>query len=205
MASPAIAGTTLLGNYLTTHQIAKLLGFSERTVANWIDRGHLLAFRTPGGHRRVDPGELRNFLRGRGMPIPRELADDFRVLIVEDDPLVARTLKGYLDSSGAGYQVTTVRDGVSALIHIGSTKPHLVILDILMPGMDGLEVCRKIRSNALLKDVRVLFLTGYSGVDPDAVRADTGACGVVLKPVRGDEFCGLVDQALGLGIPGSPA
>jgi excisionase family DNA binding protein len=186
-----------LGNFLTTHQIARLLGFSERTVANWIDRGHLVAFRTPGGHRRVEPSELRSFLRNRQMPVPRELADDLRILLVEDDPLVARTLKGHLESASSGYQVTTMRDGVSALIHIGSSKPHLVILDILMPGMDGLEVCRRIRNTPLLKDVRVIFVTGYTGVDPEAVKADTGAFAVLLKPINSEAFRACVDQALG--------
>ena len=82
-----------MARFLTTHQIAGLLGVSERTVANWIDRGHLDAFRTPGGHRRVSPGGLREFLYKRNIPVPEEVSEDMRILIVEDDPLVAQTLR----------------------------------------------------------------------------------------------------------------
>ncbi len=185
-----------MARYLTTHKIAGLIGVSERTVANWIDRGHLDAFRTPGGHRRVAPEGLRQFLVQRGIPIPDELDDGIRVLVVEDDPDVARVLKMHLTSEGANYVVTTIGDGVTALIHIGDRKPNVVILDILMPGMDGLEVCRKVRANADLKDVQVVFVTGRTDLDPASVKRDTGALDLLQKPVRGPELRAAVQRAV---------
>ncbi len=185
-----------MARFLTTHQIAKMLGVSERTVANWIDRSHLDAFRTPGGHRRVSPASLKEFLRKRKMPIPDELAEDVRILIVEDDPLVAQTLHGYLESDNPKYDVAAINDGVSALIDIGNRKPHVVLLDILMPGMDGLEVCRKIRDNPSLADVKVIFVTGYAEVDPETIVRDTGASDVLRKPVRGPALREAVERAL---------
>ena len=187
-----------MAKYLTTHQIAGLLGVSERTVANWIDRGHLEAFRTPGGHRRVSPPDLRTFLRTRRMPIPEEIAETIRVLIVEDDLPVAETLKGFLKKSEGDYEIETIGDGVSALIRIGNWKPHIVLLDILMPGMDGLEVCRKIRSMSDLGNVQVLFVTGYTEIDADSVKRDTGAIDVLFKPVDGDGLRKTVAQAVAL-------
>jgi len=185
-----------VGKFLTTHQIAGLLGVSERTVANWIDRGHLDAFRTPGGHRRVSPAALRKFLAHRNIPVPDELAEDIRILIVEDNPMVAETLRGYLDESDAPYDVTTIDNGYDALLHIGHKKPRVVLLDILMPGMDGLVVCRKIRENKELQDVSVVFVTGYTDIEPDKVKRDTGAVHILLKPVRGDVLRGVVDKAI---------
>jgi excisionase family DNA binding protein len=182
--------------FLTTHQIANLIGVSERTVANWIDRGHLEAFRTPGGHRRVSPQGLRQFLNQRGIPVPEELCDDIRILIVEDDPMVAQTLKGHLTANDSGYEVTTIGDGVSALIHIGDRKPHIVLLDIVMPGMDGLAVCRKISENPELRDVQVIFITGRTDLDVETIKRDTGARDVLLKPVRGAELRETVERAL---------
>ncbi len=185
-----------MAKFLTTHQIAGLLGVSERTVANWIDRGHLDAFRTPGGHRRVAPKSLLHFLHSRDIPVPEELAEEVQVLIVEDDAMVADTLKGYLAEGDGSYTVTTIGDGVSALIHIGNRKPKVVLLDILMPGMDGLEVCRKIRDNEALKDVQVIFVTGYTDIEPEAVKRDTGALDVLFKPVRGDVLREVVAKAV---------
>ncbi|MAG58610.1 MAG: hypothetical protein CMJ83_20160 [Planctomycetes bacterium] len=185
-----------MARFLTTHQIAGLLGVSERTVANWIDRGHLDAFRTPGGHRRVSPNSLRKFLHEKSIPVPEELSEDVRILIVEDDPLVAQTLKGYLLGDNPNYDVIAIQDGVSALIHIGNRKPHVVLLDILMPGMDGLEVCRKIRDNPALRDVQVIFVTGYADLDPDTIKRDTGAAEVLRKPVKGAGLREAVERAL---------
>lgn len=185
-----------MARFLTTHQIAGFLGVSERTVANWIDRGHLDAFRTPGGHRRVSPKDLRDFLHRKSIPVPEELSEEVRILIVEDDPLVAQTLKGYLLGENPGYNVTTIQDGVSALIHIGNRRPHVVLLDILMPGMDGLEVCRKIRGNSALQEVQVVFVTGYADLDPGTIKRDTGAADVLRKPVKGSELRDAVSRAL---------
>jgi excisionase family DNA binding protein len=189
--------------FLTTNQIAALVGVSERTVANWIDRGHIDAHRTPGRHRRVSPDELVSFLNQRGMPVPKELQTNIRVLIVEDDVMVARTLQRQLNPEESGYEVTCMEDGLSALIHIGHNKPHVVLLDILMPGMDGLEVCRKIRANPELADVQVIFVTGYSDIDPESIKRDTGAVDVLLKPVKAEELNAAVVKALSARAPHS--
>lgn len=189
--------------FLTTNQIAGMIGVSERTVANWIDRRHIDAHRTPGGHRRVSPDDLVQFLQGRGMPVPRQLQTEIRVLIVEDDAQVARALQGYLAPDITGYSVTWMEDGLSALMQIGHSKPHVVLLDILMPGMDGLEVCRKIRANPDLADVQVIFVTGYTDIDADTIRRDTGAVDVLLKPVSGAELNEAVAKALSTRAPAS--
>jgi len=189
--------------FLTTNQIAALVGVSERTVANWIDRGHIDAHRTPGRHRRVSPDELVSFLNQRGMPVPKELQTNIRVLIVEDDVMVARTLQRQLNPEESGYEVTCMEDGLSALIHIGHNKPHVVLLDILMPGMDGLEVCRKIRANPELADVQVIFVTGYSDIDPESIKRDTGAVDVLLKPMKAEELNAAVVKALSARAPHS--
>lgn len=173
---------------LTTNEIGRLVGVSERTVANWIDRGYLNAFRTPGGHRRVDPRHLAEFLGKRGMPVPDALIDKVSILIVEDDVQVADTLRNWLSEPEDRYDLKVVHSGVEALLHIGGKKPRLVLLDVLMPGMDGIEVCRKIKADANLADVEVLFVTARHDLDPDELRRETGAAGVIQKPVKKDAF-----------------
>lgn len=187
--------------FLTTNQIAALLGVSERTVANWIDKGHIDAHRTPGRHRRVSPDELVSFLNQRGMPVPKELQSTIRILIVEDDVQIARILQRQLNPEVSGYEVTCMEDGLSALMHIGHSKPHVVLLDILMPGMDGLEVCRKIRSNPDLADVQVIFVTGYDDIVPEVIRRDTGAVDVLKKPIKAEELNEAVEKALSARAP----
>ena len=82
-------------------------------MANWIDRGYLPAFRTPGGHRRVDPKVLTGFLVERGIPVPESLDTRPLVLIVEDDVQVAETLRSYLEQPEGRFNVHVIHDGVS--------------------------------------------------------------------------------------------
>ena len=77
------------------------------------------------------------------------------------DVPVAATLESYLGKAPQSYEVATIGDGVSALIQIGNWKPHVVLLDIIMPGMDGLEVCRKIKSNEDTKETKIIVLSAY--------------------------------------------
>lgn len=181
---------------MTTNEIGRLVGVSERTVANWIDRGYLPAFRTPGGHRRVDPKVLTGFLVERGIPVPESLDTRPLVLIVEDDVQVAETLKSYLEQPEGRFNVHVIHDGVSALIHIGHKKPQLVLLDVVMPGMDGLEVCRKIRGNPELNDTKVMFVTARHDLNFSEVLKETGAAGLLAKPVRRQELVDAVNTAL---------
>jgi excisionase family DNA binding protein len=183
---------------LTTNAIGKLVGVSERTVANWIDRGYLTAFRTPGGHRRVEKKILAEFLQKRGLPIPTSLEDRVSILIVEDDVEVGSTLKSWLEQPGDTYQVKVVHDGVTALLDIGARKPNLVLLDVVMPGMDGIEVCRKIKADATLSDVHVVFVTARRDLDAAALTRDTGASELKLKPLWKTDLRETVARVLGL-------
>lgn len=185
-----------MARFLTTRKIAEMVGVSERTVANWIDRNQLSAHRTPGGHRRVSPEDLVGFLRSRQMPIPDDFADAPRILIVEDEPDVARTLESALRHADPRYEVTVIGNGISALLHIGSEKPDLVLLDVMIPGMDGFEVCRKLRASPVCREVSVLFVTAYSDLDPETVMERTGAAGLLRKPVRGLEVAAEVGRLL---------
>jgi len=181
---------------MTTNEIGRLVGVSERTVANWIDRGYLPAFRTPGGHRRVDPKVLTGFLVERGIPVPESLDTRPLVLIVEDDVQVAETLRSYLEQPEGRFNVHVIHDGVAALIHIGNKKPQLVLLDVVMPGMDGLEVAKKIRSNPELAETKVLFVTARHDLDSAEIMRETGACGFLAKPVRRADLVEAVNTAL---------
>lgn len=190
----------MLQRLLTTNEIGKLVGVSERTVANWIDRGYLNAFRTPGGHRRVERKILTDFLTKRGLPVPSHLEERVSVLIVEDDPQVGNTLKSWLEQPGDSFQVKLVHDGVSALLDIGARKPRLVLLDVMMPGMDGLEVCRKVKADPTLSDVEVIFVTARRDLDAESLVRDSGAAAVKFKPVRKSDLRDTVSRVLGMQL-----
>jgi len=131
----------------TTHDLSRLLHVNPRSVINWIEQERLQSFRTPGGHRRVRHDDLMAFLRKHNIPMPAALAGgSFSVLIVESEEEVSRSIQESLALQN-GYKVSTARDGISALLAVGRERPDLMIIDIMISGVDGLEVCRQIKSD----------------------------------------------------------
>jgi DNA-binding response OmpR family regulator len=108
------------------------------------------------------------------------------ILVVDDDEIVARTIERTLRA--AGFRVLVARTGVEALRAARRHPPDLMVLDVLMPGMDGFEVCREIRQDPLLKDLPVLFLTA-KGKEEDRVEGlRAGADDYLSKPFNLDEL-----------------
>jgi excisionase family DNA binding protein len=164
----------------TTHEVSRLLQVNPRSVINWIEQSLLPSYRTPGGHRRIRRDDLLAFLRKHQIPTPASLVDGtFSILIVDDEDEIASMLKAYFQRQ-VGYEVTTVSDGISALIEVGRIKPDLLILDIMIPGVDGIEVCRRIKANSANKT----GIIAISGVDTNESRIlQAGADAFMMKPV----------------------
>jgi DNA-binding response OmpR family regulator len=108
------------------------------------------------------------------------------ILVIEDDSLVARTIERCL--RGNEYHVQVVNTGVAGLKAARNKIPDLVILDVMMPGMDGYTVCKEMREDALLKDVPVMFLTAKNKVEDKIVGLSVGADDYLAKPFNVDEL-----------------
>lgn len=106
------------------------------------------------------------------------------VLLVEDDP--ALLLMTCYNLEQRGYRVETAEDGEAALLALETSRPDAVVLDWMLPGLSGLDVCRRIRANPALRDVPILLLTARSA-EQDAIRGlDTGADDYLMKPCSVD-------------------
>src|SRR5205823_8196941 len=141
----------------TTHEVSRLLHVNPRSVINWIEQSLLSSYRTPGGHRRIRRDDLLAFLRKHQIPTPSSLVDGkFRILIVHDQEEVVTLLKSHLQRQGS-YDVLSASDGISAMIEVGRVKPDLLILDIMIPGVDGIEVCRRIKGDSANKTAIIVI------------------------------------------------
>ncbi|OGR61233.1 MAG: hypothetical protein A2X36_13135 [Elusimicrobia bacterium GWA2_69_24] len=144
----------------TTFEAAKLCGAFHTTVINWVNKGKLKARCTPGGHRRIHLSDLRAFMEQFEMPIPADLMQRAkRILVVEDDPPVQRMLLRTLTSL-PGVSVRACVGGLEALMAIGKEAPDLMILDIRIPQVNGLEVCRVLKSSEQTKPIKIVAVTG---------------------------------------------
>src|SRR5438128_6224042 len=127
-------------------------------------------------------------------------ADKSRVLVVDDEPQITRVLRTVL--TGQGYQVRTAGEGESALSDFTEWRPELVITDLFMPHMDGVELCRRIRA---ISNVPIIVLS-VKGEERTKVEAlDSGADDYVTKPFGIDELMARVRAALRRSGTGAPA
>lgn len=144
----------------TTHDIAKICDVYPSSVVHWINDGKLKSYQTVGGHHRVSKDNLLAFLRQLNIPIPAELIARGRVLIVDDDAEIARVIERAFSRFCDELETEVCHDGIEALIRIGQAPPDLVILDVVMPKMDGVQVCRVLKSSAKTREIKIIAITG---------------------------------------------
>ncbi len=184
----------------TTHDISRLLQVDPSTVSKWIDRGILLAFRTPGGHRRVRAADLRTFLIAHQMPVPEELGSAvIKLIVVDDEKSVLEGLKRAFKPYAAQVELVTTSSGVEALLMVSEQRPHGLLIDLNMPDLDGLEVCRRIRARKQLEGVRLITMTGRH--TPEVVDASlkAGAVACLAKPIDVQQVLDVFKIPLALG------
>jgi excisionase family DNA binding protein len=146
----------------TTHDIARYCDVYPSSVVRWINDGKLKSYETPGGHQRVGREDLIAFMKEFRIPIPPEVqSTQKRILIVDDDVEMAKVLARVFNRRPDEFHVDVCHSGVEALIRIGQELPDLVILDIVMPKMDGLQVCRVLKSQPKTRGLKIVVISGH--------------------------------------------
>lgn len=182
--------------FYTTFEISQICGVNPTTVQNWVKGKKLRAFQTPGGHRRVRRDDLVSFMKEFGMPLPPDLSQDVSlVMIVDDEKDILEMLEALMKSGDEAISVIKAANGVDALLMIGETKPNLLILDIMMPGMNGYEVCRKLKANPNAHTMKIVAISGDH--DP-AVRERILSAGADLFFTKPLEVVGFREQCFQL-------
>ena len=143
----------------TTHDIARFCDVYPSSVMHWINGGKLRTHRTAGGHHRVTREDLVEFLLTLNIRLPDELVSRKRILVVDDDAELAKILARAF-SRFADYDVETCGDGINALIRIGRQPPDLVVLDIVIPKMDGIQVCRVLKGQPQTRGIKIVAVSG---------------------------------------------
>jgi len=186
-----------MGKKLTTWQVSRMLGVSDQSVSNWVDSGQLPAGKTPGGHRRVELDDLVDFLKRQNFRIPQELLPAVpTILIVDDEPEVTRRLSAILAAKRPECRILTAHDGFVAGLMVMAEHPDLMILDLHMPGIDGVEVCRRIKADERTRGVAVLAMTAYPSEEAQQAMLDAGAQAFMHKPLDSADICRRVEDIL---------
>lgn len=182
----------------TTGEIAALSHVTINAVKKWINAGKLNAFRTPGGHYRISRSDFREFIEKYRMQIKEEVFPERkRILITDDEPSIIEFVQSSLAARKGGnyYEIETAGDGYDALIKVGSFMPDLLILDVRMPRLDGLEVCRRLRADETTRGIKILAITAF-GNEEIQKTIEAGADHCLPKPLSVAEVNRWVDKLL---------
>jgi two-component system, OmpR family, response regulator len=198
--------------WFTTTEAAKLCGLSHMTVIRRFDNGDIKGFRVPGSRfRRIPRENLLEFAVRHGIPLAETLgggassedkgpagAPGRRVLIVEDDRRMAELLEKIMTTDG--WEVRVARNGFDAGFFAGSFLPDLILLDILLPGLDGREACKLLRSDPRLAGTKVLAVTALRDERSVSEILAAGADGHMGKPFAINELRDKVAALTGVAI-----
>jgi excisionase family DNA binding protein len=165
--------------WLTLGQAAKYLGVAQSTMRKWSDLGRVSAFYTPGGHRRYRRADLDQFLDRSG-PTPAPASGEGPlVLIVDDDAKLREFVRVNLEAEG--YEVREAGSADEALDALGERSPDLILLDVMMPQVDGWETLRRIQEHTGVGAIPVIMFSGQ--VDSGESEAESrGAQAFIGKP-----------------------
>lgn len=170
-------------DYYTPNEVAQLFMVSPVTVRQWAQKGLLSAALTAGGHRRFLRQELIRFAQDRGLTLNWPGDGKTKILIVEDDTQVAGFLLEYLSGRPGVDGVDVATSGFDAGRKVQNFAPDIVLLDLMMPGVDGFAVCRNLKNDPATRSIRVVAMTGYPTAENIERIMDAGAEVCLQKPI----------------------
>lgn len=179
----------------TTGEAAKICKVSQQTIIRCFDNGSLKGFRVPGSRfRRIPRDQLYAFMKDNGIPTDALESGKRKVLIVDDDEELMELLSDVFARDGR-FDIRTANNGFEAGMSVKEFRPDLVVLDVMLPDINGKEVCQRIRSDDSLEAVKIICISGMVEQDKVAELKAAGANDFMHKPFNVDR---LLDRACDL-------
>jgi excisionase family DNA binding protein len=166
----------------TTGEAAEICKLSQQTIIRCFDSGQLNGFRVPGSKfRRIPRALLLQFMKENNIPLDGFGGDKIRILVVDDDPEIVELFLDALQSDGR-FEVATAQTGYDAGVLTQQFSPDIVVLDYMLPDINGNVVCKTVRDNPELSHIKILIISGV--VNPAEVDKlmDAGADDFIKKP-----------------------
>ena len=181
----------------TTGEAAKICKVSQQTIIRCFDNGQLKGFRVPGSRfRRIPREALYKFMKDNGIPTDALESGKRKVLLVDDDPDLVDLINKALEDDGR-FEVRIAGNGFDAGMMVKEYRPDLIVLDVMLPDINGKEVCQRVRADPTLEDVRILCISGMIEEDKIQELKLSGADDFLHKPfdieVLIDRMCGQLD------------
>ena len=181
----------------TTGEAAKICNVSQQTIIRCFDSGQLKGFRVPGSRfRRIPRDILYRFMKDNGIPTDALESGKRKALLVDDDVDLVEMIRDVLDADGR-FEVRVANNGFDAGMMVKEYHPDIIVLDVMLPDINGKEVCQRVRSDSSLDDVRIICISGMVEQDKIADLKAAGADEFLQKPFETDHLidrmCRLLD------------
>ena len=171
----------------TTGEAAKICKVSQQTIIRCFDNGSLKGFRVPGSRfRRIPREHLFSFMKDNGIPTDALESSKRRVLIVDDDQGLVDLLVDVFDKDGR-FEIRSANNGFDAGMLVKEFRPDLVVLDVMLPDINGKEVCQRVRSDPTLESVKIICISGMVERNKVQELRDAGADDFLQKPFTVDQ------------------
>ncbi|HND51729.1 MAG TPA: response regulator [Pirellulaceae bacterium] len=172
----------------TTGEAAKICKVSQQTIIRCFDNGTLKGFRVPGSRfRRIPRDQLFAFMRDNGIPTDALESSKRKLLIVDDDEELVDLLRDAFERDGR-FEIKVANNGFEAGMLVKEFRPDLVVLDVMLPDINGKEVCQRVRSDATLDTVKIICISGMVEQDKVAELRAAGANDFMQKPFTVDRL-----------------
>ncbi len=180
---------------LTTGEAAKICKVSQQTIIRCFDNGTLKGFRVPGSRfRRIPRDQLFSFMKDNGIPTDALESGKRKILVVDDDEELVELLVDVFERDGR-FEVRQANNGFDAGMLVKDFRPDLVVLDVMLPDINGKEVCQRVRSDENLDSVKIICISGMVEQNKVSELRAAGANDFMQKPFAVDR---LLDRACDL-------
>ncbi len=180
----------------TTGEAAKICKVSQQTIIRCFDSGQLKGFRVPGSRfRRIPREQLFTFMRDNGIPTDALESGKRKVLIVDDDEELVELIEDVLVRDGR-FEVKSVNNGFDAGMMVKDYRPDIIVLDVMLPDINGKEVCQRVRSDKSMNDVRIVCISGMVEEDKVGELKAAGADDFMHKPFEVEKLIERMCQLL---------
>jgi excisionase family DNA binding protein len=167
----------------TTGEAAKICKVSQQTIIRCFDSGQLKGFRVPGSRfRRIPRDVLFRFMKENGIPTDALESGRRKALVVDDDEDLVELIRNALENDGR-FEVRTANNGFSAGMMVKEYRPDIIVLDIMLPDINGKEVCHLVRDDPTLDEsTKIICISGMVEQDKIQELKDAGANDFLQKP-----------------------
>lgn len=184
-------------------EVANMCGVVNQTAINWIRSGYLKAFNTPGGQYRVYKDDLIDFIKNRGMRVPEALlnadvpeANWKSVIIIDDDVGLNNALRAFIAKNIPDLTIFQSFDGFDAGAQLMDKKPGFVFLDLSLPGVNGQEICKQIKTDPAFGKPYIIIITALDNPSLEAELLALGADKFYRKPLVMPELIACINDLI---------